>query len=130
MKASVITRDKYNAKLKKLMKERPELQGKSPIEMCLRPFVTTEIESYVAGFRISIRLAHIFEALKLSADGLFLKTTDYVSPDVKQFIFKAKTDPADKFELTNICKVIYKFLLFRISSHFMLEREIYWTLLS
>ena len=59
MKASVITRESYNANLKKLIKERPELQGKSHAAMGLRPFVSTEIESYVAGFRVSIRLAHI-----------------------------------------------------------------------
>jgi hypothetical protein len=94
-----------------LIKERPELQGKSPVEMGLRPFVTTKVESYVAGFRISIRLAHIYEALKLSSDGLFLKTSDSVAPDVEQFIFKAKTDPEDKLELTNICKVIYKIFI-------------------
>jgi hypothetical protein len=116
MKASVITRDKYNAKLRKLMKERPELQGKSPVEMGLRPFVTTEVESYVAGFRSSIRLAHIYEALKLSADGLFLKTSDSVAPDVEQFIYKEKTNPADKLQLTNICKVIYKILIDSILS--------------
>jgi hypothetical protein len=89
-----------------MIKERPELQGKSPIEMGIRLFVTTEIESYVAGFRISIRVAHIYEALKLSSDGLFLKKSDSVAPDVEQFIFKARTNPADKLQLTNICKVI------------------------
>ncbi|KAK2389517.1 hypothetical protein QL285_063102 [Trifolium repens] len=111
MKTSVVTRESYNANLKKLIKERPELQGKSHAAMGLRPFVSTEIESYVAGFRVSIRLVHIYEALKLSSDRLFLKTTDYVASDVEQFIYKDKPKPEAKHELTNICKVIYKILI-------------------
>jgi hypothetical protein len=111
MKASVITRDKYNTNIKRLIKERPELQGKTPVEMGLRPFVSTEIESFVAGFRVSIRLTHIFEAMKLSDDGLFIKSTDSVGPDVDEFIFKAKADPKDKLEMTNISKVIYKIFI-------------------
>ncbi|WJX93456.1 hypothetical protein P8452_74975 [Trifolium repens] len=98
MKASVITKESYNANLKKLIKERPELQGKSPAAMGLRPFVSTEIESYVAGFRVSIRVDHIYEALKLSSDGLFLKTTNSIAPDVEQFIYKDKTKPEAKPE--------------------------------
>ncbi|KAK2382479.1 hypothetical protein QL285_070010 [Trifolium repens] len=111
MKASVITRESYTANLKKLIKERPKLQGKSPAAMGLRPFVSTEIDSYMAGFRVSIRLVHIFEALKLSYDGLFLKTTNSIAPDVEQFIYKDKPKPEAKPELTNICKVIYKILI-------------------
>ncbi|KAK2408976.1 hypothetical protein QL285_044438 [Trifolium repens] len=111
MKASIITRDQYNANLKKLIEERPELKGKSPVEMGVRPFVSTEIKSFVAGFKVSIRLAHIYEALKLSDDGLFIKSTDPVGPDVDEFIFKAKTDPKDKLEMTNISKVIYKIFI-------------------
>ncbi|KAK2369748.1 hypothetical protein QL285_082863 [Trifolium repens] len=111
MKASIITRNKYNENLKQLIKERPELKGKSPVEMGVRPFVSTEIESFVAGFRVSIRLAHIYEALKLSDDGLFIRTTDSIGPDVDEFIFKAKTDPKDKLEMTNISKVIYKIFI-------------------
>jgi hypothetical protein len=65
MKASVINKEKYNQKIKEMVEENPELEGKTPKEMGLRPFVTTEIESFVSGFRVSIRLCHIYEALKL-----------------------------------------------------------------
>ncbi|KAK2429014.1 hypothetical protein QL285_027489 [Trifolium repens] len=111
MKASVITREKYNTNIRRLIKERPELQGKTPAEMGLRPFVSTEIESFVAGFRVSIRLAHIYEALKLLDDGLFIKSTDSAGQYVDEFIFKAKADPKDKLEMTNLCKVIYKIFI-------------------
>jgi hypothetical protein len=76
-----------------LIEEKPELKGKTPTEMGVRPFTTTEIELFVAGFRVSIRLAHIYEALKLSEGGLFIKSTDPVGPDVDEFIFKPKADP-------------------------------------
>ncbi|KAK2450473.1 hypothetical protein QL285_009588 [Trifolium repens] len=109
MKASIITKESYTAKVKELIKEK--LQGKSPKDMGLRSFVGTEIESYVAGFRVSIRLVHIYEALKLSSDGLFLRTTDSVGPDVEKFIYKEKSDPESKPELSNICKVIYKIFI-------------------
>jgi hypothetical protein len=58
MKATVITKTKYQVKLKELIAEKPELYGKTPAEMGLRPFVSTEIESYVAGFRVAFRLDH------------------------------------------------------------------------
>ncbi|KAK2423386.1 hypothetical protein QL285_033842 [Trifolium repens] len=116
MKESIIAKDKYNENLKQLIKEKPELRGKSPAEMGIRPFVTTEIESFVAGFRVSIRVDHIFEALKLSDDGLFIKSTDCVGPDVDEFIFKPKADPKDKLEMTNLSKVIYKILIDSIIS--------------
>ncbi|KAK2360878.1 hypothetical protein QL285_086097 [Trifolium repens] len=84
-------------------------------------YVLTKYSRYfswgvIAGFRVSIRLAHIYEALNLSADGLFIKSTDSVAPDVDEFIFKPKTDPQDKLEMTNISKVIYKIFIDSIVS--------------
>ncbi|KAK2427575.1 hypothetical protein QL285_026146 [Trifolium repens] len=111
MKASVITRDVHNRKIREMVEENPELRGKIPEQMGLRPFVSTEIESFVAGFRISIRLCHILEALKLERGGLVLKHTDEAGPDVEEYIFKPKADPKDKSEWTNTCKVIYKILI-------------------
>ncbi|KAK2444809.1 hypothetical protein QL285_015807 [Trifolium repens] len=111
MKASVITRDVYNRKIREMVEENPELRSKTPEQMGLRPFVSTEIESFVAGFRISIRLCHILEALKLERGGLVLKHTDEAGPDVEEFIFKPKADPKDKFEWTNNCKIIYRILI-------------------
>jgi hypothetical protein len=116
MKASIITREKYNENLKELTKKKPELEGKNPKEMGLRPFISTEIESFVAGFRVSIRLIHIYEALKLSGGGLLIKSTDDVGPDVDEYIFKPKVDPKDKFEMTNTSKVIYKIFIDSILS--------------
>jgi hypothetical protein len=69
MKASVITKPKYQERLTELVKEKPELYGKTPAEMGVRPFVSTEIESFVAGFKIAFRIDHIYEALKLSDGG-------------------------------------------------------------
>jgi hypothetical protein len=51
--------------------------------MGLRSFVSTEIESFVAGFRISIRLCHILEALKLKRDGLIIKHSDEAGTTTK-----------------------------------------------
>ncbi|KAK2410438.1 hypothetical protein QL285_045801 [Trifolium repens] len=111
MKASVITRDVYNKKVREKIEENPELQDRTPEEMGLRSFVSTEIESFLAGFRISIRLCHILEALKLKRDGLVLKHTDEAGPDVEEYIFKPKVNPKDKFEWTNNCKIIYRILI-------------------
>ncbi|KAK2416018.1 hypothetical protein QL285_038450 [Trifolium repens] len=111
MKASVITKDVYNRKIKQMVEENPALQGKTPEQMGLRPFVSTEIESFVAEFRISIRLCHILKALKLERGGLVLKHTDEAGPDVDEYIFKPKADPKDKFEWTNNCKIIYRILI-------------------
>ncbi|KAK2411071.1 hypothetical protein QL285_046392 [Trifolium repens] len=111
MKASVITRDVYNKKVREKIEENPELQDRTLEEMGLRSFVSTEIESFVAGFRISIRLCHILEALKLKRDGLVLKHSDEAGPDVEEYIFKPKADPKDKFEWTNNCKIIYRILI-------------------
>ncbi|KAK2444435.1 hypothetical protein QL285_015462 [Trifolium repens] len=116
MKASIITKAKYNERLKQLIKEKPELRGKSPPETAIRPFVTTEIESFVAGFRVSIRLDHIYEALKLSDVGLFIKSTDSVGPNVDEFIFKPKADPEDKLEMIDLSKIIYRILINNIIS--------------
>ncbi|WJX77819.1 NADH:ubiquinone reductase (H(+)-translocating) [Trifolium repens] len=111
MKASVITRDVYNRKVREKIEENPKLQDRTPEEMGLRSFVSTEIESFVAGFRISIRLCHILEALKLKRDGLVLRHTDEAGPDVEEYIFKPKANPKDKFEWTNNCKIIYRILI-------------------
>ncbi|KAK2414907.1 hypothetical protein QL285_037442 [Trifolium repens] len=116
MKASIITKTKYFERLKELVKEKPELSGKTPAEMGFRPFVSTEIESFVAGFRVSIRVDHIDEALKLSDGGLFIKSTDPVGPDVDEFIFKPKADPEDKLEMTDLSKIIYRILINSIIS--------------
>ncbi|KAK2456875.1 hypothetical protein QL285_004202 [Trifolium repens] len=116
MKATIITKAKYQDRLKELIAEKPEFYGKTPAEMGLRPFVSTEIESYVSGFRVAIRLAHIYEALKLTEGGLFLKTTDSVEPEVKEFIFKPKENPEDKTEWKNLSKIIYRILINSIIS--------------
>ncbi|KAK2444050.1 hypothetical protein QL285_015105 [Trifolium repens] len=111
MKAFVITREKYNQKIEEMIEENPELKGKTPKEMGLRPFAGTEIESFVSGFRISIRVCHICEALKIDRGGLVIRNSDEVGSDVEDFIFKPKADPKDKLEWTNNCKVIYKILI-------------------
>jgi hypothetical protein len=41
MKASVVTKTVYQERLKELIAEKPELYGKTPAEMGLRPFVST-----------------------------------------------------------------------------------------
>ncbi|KAK2414646.1 hypothetical protein QL285_037216 [Trifolium repens] len=111
MKASVITRDVYDKKVREKMEEHPEWKERTPEEMGLRSFYSTEIESFVAGFRISIRLCHILEALKLKRDGVIIRQSDEVGPDVEEYLFKPKTDPKDKFEWTNNCKIIYRILI-------------------
>ncbi|WJX33985.1 hypothetical protein P8452_22141 [Trifolium repens] len=116
MKASVITRDVYDRKVKEKMKENPEFKERTPEEMGLRSFISTEIESFVAGFRISIRLSHILEALKLKRDGVIIKHSDEAGPDVDEYLFKPKTNPKDKFEWTNNCKIIYRILIESILS--------------
>ncbi|WJX25945.1 hypothetical protein P8452_14932 [Trifolium repens] len=116
MKASIINRDVYIQRIKDMVEEKPELQGKTPEEMGLKPFTSTEIELFVAGFRISIRLCHICEALKIDRGGLIIRNSDEVGSDVEEFIFKPKADPKDKFEWTNDCKVIYKILIDNILS--------------
>ncbi|KAK2422560.1 hypothetical protein QL285_033087 [Trifolium repens] len=116
MKASVITRDVYDRKVKEKMKENPEFNERTPEEMGLRSFISTEIESFVAGFRISIRLSHILEALKVKRDGVIIKHSDEAGPDVDEYLFKSKTNPKDKFEWTNNCKIIYRILIESILS--------------
>ncbi|KAK2375944.1 hypothetical protein QL285_076792 [Trifolium repens] len=111
MKASVITRDVYDRKVKDKIKENPEFKERTPEEMGLRSFISTEIESFVAGFRISIRLCHILEALKLKRDGVIIKHSVEAGPDVDEFLFKPKTNPKDKLEWTNNCKIIYRILI-------------------
>ncbi|KAK2429448.1 hypothetical protein QL285_027886 [Trifolium repens] len=111
MKATIINKDMYVQRIKNMVEENPELQGKTPEQMGLKPFTSTEIESFVAGFRISIRVCNICEALKIDRGGLVLRNSDEVGPDVEEFIFKPKADPNEKFEWTNTCKVIYKILI-------------------
>ncbi|KAK2450710.1 hypothetical protein QL285_009815 [Trifolium repens] len=111
MKASVITRDVYNKKVREKIEENPEFKERTPEEMGVRSFFSTEIESFVAGFRISIRLCHILEALKLKRDGVIIKHSDEASPDVDEYLFKPKTNPKDKFERTNNCKIIYRIMI-------------------
>jgi hypothetical protein len=108
MKASVISKDVYVRKVKDIVAKQLELEGKTPKEMGLRPFVTTEIESFVAGIRVSIRLCHIYEALHLSRGGLVLLSTDNVGPDVDSYLFKPITNPKGKLEWTDVNKIIYK----------------------
>jgi hypothetical protein len=65
----------------------------------------------VAGFRISIRLCHIYEALRLEAGaGLVIRSTEECSPAVDEFIYKPRKDHEEKLEMTRNCKVIYKIL--------------------
>ncbi|KAK2455491.1 hypothetical protein QL285_002937 [Trifolium repens] len=116
MKATIINKDVYIQRIKDMVEEKPELQGKTPEQMGLKPFTTTEIESFVAGFKISIRVCNICEALKIDRGGLVLRISDEVGPDVEEFIFKPKADPKEKFEWTNNCKVIYKILIDSILS--------------
>ncbi|KAK2443412.1 hypothetical protein QL285_014521 [Trifolium repens] len=116
MKTTVINKDVYVQRIKNMVEENPELQGKTPEQMGLKPFTSTEIESFVAGFRISIRVCNICEALKIDRGGLILRNSDEIGPDVEEFIFKPKADPNEKFEWTNTCKVIYKILIDSILS--------------
>ncbi|KAK2395387.1 hypothetical protein QL285_057128 [Trifolium repens] len=111
MKATVINKDVYVQRIRNMIEENPELQGKTPEQMGLKPFTSTKIESFVAGFRISIRVCNICEALKIDSGGLVLTNSDEIGPDVEEFIFKPKADPNEKFEWTNTCKVIYKILI-------------------
>ncbi|KAK2451424.1 hypothetical protein QL285_010480 [Trifolium repens] len=111
MKATVINRDVYVQRIKDMIEENSALRGKTPEQMGLKPFTSTEIESFVAGFRISIRVCNIYEALKIDSGGLILRNSDEIGPDVEEFIFKPKADPKDKPEWTNTCKVIYKILI-------------------
>ncbi|KAK2389202.1 hypothetical protein QL285_062812 [Trifolium repens] len=111
MKASIITRESYNNYVKRLIKEKPEFRGKSPADMGLRPFIGIEIKSFVAGLRASIRLEHIYEALKLTSDGIYLKTADSVDPDVQCIIYGKESESKSNTDLTNTSKVIYKILI-------------------
>ncbi|KAK2429016.1 hypothetical protein QL285_027491 [Trifolium repens] len=111
MKASVITKAKYLERMVEMAKEKPELIGKTPAEMGSKPFVSTEIESYVGGFRIAFKEDHINEALKLSEGGLIFKATDSVTEDVDDFLFKPKVNPDYKTEWKDLSKVIYRIFI-------------------
>jgi hypothetical protein len=116
MKASIVTKGVYNKRVKDLIEKRPELDGKSAEEMGIRPFYSTEIESFVVGVRVSIRLSHICEALNLTEGGVYINNSDEVGPEVDDHIFKPRSDPNGKIEMTNDCKVIYKILIDSIMS--------------
>jgi hypothetical protein len=53
--------------------------------MVLRPFLGTEIRSFVAGMNIAIRTEHICDAMKMSTNGRILKATtvDVMDPTSK-----------------------------------------------
>jgi hypothetical protein len=70
-----------------------------------------EIKSYVAGLRVSIRMEHILEALKLSPNGLVLKTADYVDPEVQLALYGKETQSKSNVDLTRFNKVIYKIFI-------------------
>jgi hypothetical protein len=110
MKASVITKDVFIRKVKDMVAKNPELKGKTPQEMGLRPFVATEIESYVAGIRISIRLSHIYEALRLPRGGLSLVSPYSVDESIDNYLFKPELNAKGKPEWTNDNKIIYRIL--------------------
>jgi hypothetical protein len=76
--------------------------------MGLRPFVATEIESFVAGIRISLRLSHVYEALRLPRGGLSLISPDSVDESVDNYLFKSEPNAKKKPEWTNENKIIYK----------------------
>jgi hypothetical protein len=111
MKAKIITRGSYNEAIAMLVKEKPELQGKNHKEMGVRPFLGVKIESYVAGLRVSIKMEHILEALKLSSNGLVLKTADSVEPEVQLALYGKETKSKSNVDLTRFHKVIYKIFI-------------------
>jgi hypothetical protein len=78
--------------------------------MGLRPFVATEIESFVAGIRISIRLSHIYEALRLPRGGLPLVAPYSVDESIDNYLFKPELNAKGKPEWTNDNKIIYRIL--------------------
>jgi hypothetical protein len=100
MKATIITRRSYNESIAKLIEEKPELKGRNHKEMGVRPFPGVEIESYVAGLRVSVRMEHILEALKLTSDGLVLKTVDSVDPEVQLVSYGKETQSKSNSDLT------------------------------
>jgi hypothetical protein len=69
MKVVVITRKVYDEFVQKMVADDPRLENKTPKEMGIRPFLGTEIKSSVAGLKISIRLEHIYEALRIPSNG-------------------------------------------------------------
>jgi hypothetical protein len=56
-------------------------------------------------------LEHIYEALKLTSDGIYLKTADFVDPDVQRFIYGKESESKSNTDLTNTSKVIYKIFI-------------------
>jgi hypothetical protein len=107
MKPTVVTKSVYLERIKAMVAENPELEGKTPGQMGLRSFAGTKIESFVCGFRVGIRLDHIYEALKLTKGGVFFTGTESVEPEVEDFNFKDKVNPQDKPDMKNINKIIY-----------------------
>jgi hypothetical protein len=84
------------------------------MEMGVRPYLGREIKSYVAGLRISIRLEHIYEALRLTSTRIVLKTTptpsESVDPTVQLALYENETTSKSNSGLTGFYKVIYKIL--------------------
>jgi hypothetical protein len=65
----------------------------------------------VAGLRVSIKMEHILEALKLSSNGLVLKTADSVEPEVQLALYGKETKSKSNVDLTRFHKVIYKIFI-------------------
>jgi hypothetical protein len=66
----------------------------------------------VTGLIISIRVEHIYEAMRLTSAGVVLKTTpsasETVVPAVQQTLYGKETPPKSNNDLTKFNKVIYK----------------------
>jgi hypothetical protein len=94
--------------------ENPDLKNKTPAGMGIRPFLGTEIKSYVAGLSISIRLEHIYKALRLPSTGKILKTTtstsDTIDPLVQKALYGKESTSKSNSDMTKFHKVIYKIL--------------------
>jgi hypothetical protein len=114
MKATITTKKTYTKYIEKLIENNPELAGKIPQEMGVRPFLGVEIKSYVAGLIVSIRLEHIYEALRLTSLGVVLKSTpspsDSVDHAVQLTLYGKQTPSKSNSDLTPFNKVIYKIL--------------------
>jgi hypothetical protein len=114
MKAVIVTKKDYNEYIRKKVEKNPDLAKKTPKEMGVRPYLGIEIKSYVAGLRISIRLEHIYEALRLTSIGIVLKSTpsssETVDPAVQMALYGKETTTKSNKTLTQFNKVIYKIL--------------------
>ncbi|KAK2382660.1 hypothetical protein QL285_070179 [Trifolium repens] len=95
MKATIITKKSYCEYIDKLIENNPELAGKTHQEMGVRPYLEVEIKSYMDGLRVSIRVEHIYEALRLTSSGVVWKTTPSpsksVNPNVQLTLYGKET---------------------------------------